>query len=205
MSTETYWNHNTAFHDELVADAARRGGRALDVGCGDGLLVERLSSVCQEVVGVEVDAATARRARTRLAGIDGATVSTADVLEPSVGERLGTFQTVTCVATLHHLPLEDALRALASFVTPGGRLQVIGLAARSSVWDWLLAAVGVVPSWVVSRWHGGAAETGVPVAEPRESLGQIRAAARHLLPGARVRRRRYWRYSHTWDRPGRAL
>lgn len=27
---ESYWNHNTAFHDELVADAKLRGGRVLE-------------------------------------------------------------------------------------------------------------------------------------------------------------------------------
>ena len=57
-SAATYWNHNSAFHGELVADAARRGGRALDVGCGEGLLVQRLAAVCEEAVGIEADPAT---------------------------------------------------------------------------------------------------------------------------------------------------
>jgi 2-polyprenyl-3-methyl-5-hydroxy-6-metoxy-1,4-benzoquinol methylase len=38
IEMQSYWNHNTAFHDELVADAKVRGGRVLDIGCGDGLL-----------------------------------------------------------------------------------------------------------------------------------------------------------------------
>ena len=31
-SAATYWNHNSAFHDELVADAARRAGTAGEIG-----------------------------------------------------------------------------------------------------------------------------------------------------------------------------
>ena len=69
-----YWNHNTAFRRELVANAARRCGRALDIGCGDGLLVSRLRSVCEEIIVVEVDPNAARRARVRLTGLDGTEV-----------------------------------------------------------------------------------------------------------------------------------
>ena len=39
-----YWNHNVAFQRRIVRDAALRGGSALDVGCGDGLLLERVAA-----------------------------------------------------------------------------------------------------------------------------------------------------------------
>mgnify|MGYP000751053054 CR=1 FL=1 len=120
-SAATYWNHNAAFHDELVADAARRAGRALDVGCGEGLLVQRLAAVCEEAVGIEADPATVERARARLAGVRGAVVRRADALDPVLRGEVGVFRTVTCVAALHHLPLEEGLRALSGFVTPGDR------------------------------------------------------------------------------------
>ena len=51
------WNHNSAYYPELVSDAALRGGSALDVGCGDGTLLELLAGVCEHVVGVEADPA----------------------------------------------------------------------------------------------------------------------------------------------------
>jgi protein-L-isoaspartate O-methyltransferase len=41
----------------------------LDVGCGDGLLVSRLSQVCNHATGVEPHAPSAERARQRLGGI----------------------------------------------------------------------------------------------------------------------------------------
>ncbi len=199
-SPESYWNHNAAFHDELVADAAARGGRALDAGCGEGLLLSRLADVCEEVVGVEVDAATASRARSRLGEVPGACVRQADLLQGTKG--LGTFQTVTCVAALHHLPLEAGLRVLGKLVAPGGRLLVIGLAANRGLADWTVSALSIVPNWVSGRLHHETRDIGVPVARPRESLRQIRAVARQILPGACIRRRRYFRYSLSWDRPG---
>ena len=203
-SAATYWNHNAAFHDELVADAARRAGRALDVGCGEGMLVQRLAAVCEEAVGIEADPATVARARARLAGVRGAVVRRADVLDPALRGEVGVFRTVTCVAVLHHLPLEEGLRALSGFVAPGGRLCVVGLAADEGLGDRALSALSVLPNWVASRWHREVRDIGVPVAAPRESLREIRAVAAHVLPGCRLRRRMYWRYSLTWDRPGAA-
>lgn len=203
-SAATYWNHNAAFHDEFVADAARRGGRALDVGCGEGLLVQRLAAVCEEAVGIEADPATVERARARLAGVRGAVVRRADALDPALRGEVGVFRTVTCVAVLHHLPLEEGLRALSGFVAPGGRLCVVGLAADEGLGDRALSALSVLPNWVASRWHREVRDIGVPVAPPRESLREIRAVAARVLPGCRLRRRMYWRYRLTWDRPGAA-
>lgn len=199
---EEYWNHNVAFHDELVADAAARGGRALDVGCGEGLLVQRLARVCDEVVGIEVDPATAERARARWDGSAGATVLCADVLDPVSTRGLGVFQTVTCVAVLHHLPLEAGLERLAGLVAPGGRLIVVGLAANRSAWDWIVSGLSILPIRAASRLHGETRDIGVPVVRAREPLAEIRRAAARALPGARVRRRFYYRYTLTWDRPG---
>lgn len=196
-----YWNHNVAFHRELVRDATVRGGRALDVGCGDGLLVHELAGVCREVVGAERDPEALSRARRRLAGSPSARVLDADIMDPAVPERLGRFETVTCVAVLHHLPLEAGLARLGELVAPGGRLIVVGLAASRSSWDWLLPGLSVIPIRVASRWHHETRDIGVRTARPRESLRQIRTAARRLLPGARVRRRFYYRYTLVWDRP----
>lgn len=204
VSAETYWNHNTAFHGELVADAARRGGRALDVGCGDGLLVACLAQVCEEVTGIDTDVAALARARARLAGVDTATVRQVDVLDAGCAP-LGVFDTVTCVAVLHHLPLERGLERLASLVTPGGRLLVIGLAANRGTTDWLLSGLSLVPVCVASYLHHETRDVGVRTAAPQQSLREIRSVAARVLPGCRVRRRFYYRYSLVWDRPtGRA-
>ena len=135
--TADYWNHNTAFHQEVVRDAGRRGGRALDVGCGEGLLSARLAGVCREVIGIDSDERALARAQRRLERTPNARVLAHDIMDPDLPGRLGAFETVTCVAVLHHLPLEEGLAALGALVAPGGRLIVVGLAADKSPWDWI--------------------------------------------------------------------
>ncbi|WP_232023224.1 class I SAM-dependent methyltransferase [Actinomyces viscosus] len=198
---ENYWNHNVAFHRRIVRDAGLRGGRALDVGCGDGLLLARLAAVCRRVVGIDADEQAVARSRHRLARVPQAEARLDDAMDPALPERIGTFETVTCVATLHHLPLKPALRRLGGLVAPGGRLIVVGLAASKSPWDWMLSALAVLPLRVIGALRRETRDVGVVTAPPRESLGEIRAAASRVLPGARVRRRFYYRYTLVWERP----
>ncbi len=198
---EEYWNHNVAFHRRIVRDAALRGGRVLDVGCGDGLLLSRLATVCRRAVGLETDEQAVARARRRLEQTPQVEVLLDDVMDPDPPKRIGIFETVSCVATLHHLPLEPALVRLGELLAPGGRLIVVGLAANRSLWDWTLSALAVLPLSVVGALHREMPDVGVITCPPRESLAEIRAAASRRLPGAGIRRCFYYRYTLIWDCP----
>ena len=65
-----YWNHNTAYHPWVVGIAAKHRGDVLDVGCGEGLLAQRLAPVSWSVTGIEPDPATADRAVRRVTDLD---------------------------------------------------------------------------------------------------------------------------------------
>ena len=203
--TNDYWNHNVAFHRRIVRDTALRGGSALDVGCGDGLLLARLATVCRRVVGLEPDEQAVARARGRLKQIPQAEVLLDDVMDPDLPQRIGTFETVSCVATLHHLPLEPALARLSELVAPGGRLIIVGLAANRGLWDWVLSALAVLPLRMIGALRRERSDIGVVTRPPRESLAEIRAAASRMLPEARIRRRFYYRYTLIWDHPTEVL
>ena len=200
-----YWNHNVAFHRRIVRDAALRGGNALDVGCGDGLLLAHLATVCRCVVGLDPDVQVVARARRRLEQNPQAEVLLDDVMDPDLPQRIGTFKTVSCVATLHHLPLEPAMARLSELVAPGGRLIVVGLAANGSLWDWVLSALAVLPLRVVGTLRRETPDIGVVTRPPRQTLAEIRAAASRMLPGATIRRRFYYRYTLIWDRPAQGV
>ena len=72
----TYWTHNTAYHNWILKHAENRS-HVLDVGCGDGLLVQRLSKVCAHVIGIDPHAESVEKAKRRL--IDTANASVAAV------------------------------------------------------------------------------------------------------------------------------
>jgi SAM-dependent methyltransferase len=194
---ETYWNHNTAYHPWILRVLGRRP-RVLDVGCGDGLLVERLASVSDHVVGLEPDPPTAARARSRLAGIG----NTEIVDDGFLAYRPeAPFDAVVFVASLHHIGLADGIRRAVDLLAPGGVLVVVGLARNSSVADWVRSAASIPVNLIAGRIHSERHDVGVPVADPEESYADLRRAVREQLPGARWRYGLHYRYLLRWTAP----
>ncbi|MFC4128510.1 class I SAM-dependent methyltransferase [Nocardia rhizosphaerae] len=192
MPTDPYWNHNTRYHPWILEQVPAHARTALDIGCGDGLLARKLATHCDAVLGVDVDDAVLATAP-----------AAANVhLELADFRDLDdTFDMVTAVATLHHVPLHEGLAALRHLVAPGGTLAIVGLWKMHPLTDFhylpLLPAIHGM-DWWHRRSRGGPAAV---VRDAQESLAQIRAATTELLPGARVRRRLMWRYTLVWRRP----
>lgn len=195
-----YWNHNTAYHRWIARVAAERGHRdLLDVGCGDGLLLERLAPTMRSATGVEPDAAAFAHARARLADTQNVTLVQSDFA--AFTPEAARFDLITFVASLHHLPLREALRHAAGLLRPGGDLLVVGLAANRSPLDWAASGLSLPLVRLGSLLHRETRDIGVPVTAPHESLAEIRSVARAVIPGARVRRGLYYRYLLRWTKP----
>lgn len=201
IEMQSYWNHNTAFHDELVADAKIRGGRVLDIGCGDGLLLQRLAPFVEQVVGIDPDAKAIAWAQTRLAATPNVSLVQGDFLSSPVPSPQERYATITCVAALHHMELGAALLKMRQVLAPGGRLLAVGLAADKSIMDVVISGLLVLPIRFMDRFHGGMQDAGVRIADPEQSLSEIRAVAHEVIPGASIRRRFYYRYLMLWEKP----
>lgn len=195
-----YWNHNTAYHREVLAAVPHRDSRVLDVGCGDGLLLQKLATKAAAVTGIDPDASAVSRARARIVTTANAHVFEGDVLTSSEldGKR---FDLITCVATLHHMPLTAALERMRELLAPGGRLRVVGLSANKTVVDWIISGALVLPIRVMSKIHNESDYPGMATEQPQESLADIRRTAAMVLPGSRIRRRFYYRYTLDWTKP----
>lgn len=199
------WSHNDAYARFVLrhARAVRRHGghTAVDVGCGTGNLLQRLSVVFPKTVGIEPDADTAAIAELRFRG------STVEVQRRPFGaEHRYAYDLIVFVASLHHLPLKTALEDAKSALRPRGRIVIVGVAnetsadaARSWVSLLLNPLVGLVRH--PSRANGYPVHMQAPTAEPSESFDEIRAIATGLLPGIRMRRRLFWRYTASWEPP----
>jgi SAM-dependent methyltransferase len=207
ISSAHPWSHNEDYSPWILRHARlvrRRGGdRALDVGCGTGLLLHRLARVMPEVVGIEPDGLAAARARATVAKVDNATVCEAP-FDPGIFDH-ASFDLVTFVAVLHHLPLAQTLQAARNLVRPGGRLVIVGLARetpadlpRSMASLLLNPVVGLIlhPRRAVEVPESMTA----PTAEPTESFDQVATIARKMLPGVKIRRGLFWRYKAVWVR-----
>lgn len=181
------WNHNIHYHDEVLRAIPPGCRRALDAGCGRGELTVKLAERCRDVTGI--DRAPFDRADSRIVWVGG------DLMTHPL--PAGAFDFVSAVAVLHHLPLRPALERLRTLVAPGGVLVVIGLYRLDTVADYAIGCMAAPVSWILRKWRGEPT-VGAPILDPQEILGEIRAAAREILPGAVVRRRFFFRYSLIW-------
>lgn len=190
MNRDPYWNHNTYYQPWVLAQVPPGARTALDIGCGDGLLARKLAGRVPDVLGVDVDGGV-------LAGA--AEAANVSYEQADFRDMSGTFDFVTAVASLHHVPVEEGLQALERLVAPGGTLAVVGLWKMSACADYAyIPLVPLIRAMDLARIKGGPA---APVRDPEETLTRIRGAADAILPGAKIRRRLLWRYTLLWHKP----
>ncbi|WP_424862344.1 class I SAM-dependent methyltransferase [Streptomyces sp. MMS24-I29] len=195
------WDHNAHFHRWILRRLPRRCDRALDVGCGSGDLARLLTTRAGRVHAIDADPDIVTRARERTAPDVPVTFT---VAEAPAGMPAGPYDVITCVAAVHHLPFTDALTGFRERLAPGGTLVVVGLAREETAVDHLLALVSsplnAATGWIRNR--GRRAPRPVSMTAATRPAGmtyrEIVREARDVLPGAKARRRLFWRYTLVW-------
>ncbi|MEW2625703.1 class I SAM-dependent methyltransferase [Streptomyces sp. NPDC048106] len=195
------WDHNAHYHPWLLRQLPKRFGRALDVGCGAGELARLLAARAERVEAVDTDAEILERARELGGAFENVrhTLGAApDALPP------GPYDVITCVAVLHHLPFTEALTRFRAELAPGGTLVVVGCARDEDVRGAASLPLNPLFGWVKNRGRAAVRRPvtmTAPTRQPEMDFSEIAGQARRLLPGARLRRGFFWRYTLVWRAP----
>ena len=114
----------------VAARQPLRGARVLDVGCGGGLLAEAMARNGARVLGLDLSAELIDIAKLhRLESKQNGAVLDLDyrvqAIEALADAEPGTFDAVTCMEMLEHVPEPGSIvEACARLLKPGGRLFV---------------------------------------------------------------------------------
>lgn len=199
------WSHNDAYLPLVLRQARcvqRAGGtRALDVGCGSGNLIAKLTTVFTDVTGVEPDPRIGEMAEARFQEQPNVRIARIP-FERATGE----YDLISMVAVLHHLPLTPTLLTARRMLRPGGRLVVVGVAREDRGGAALSTASMVLNPLVGVLSHRGRPSdrpTGMtaPTTAATQTFPEIRAAAQRVMPGITMHRGLFWRYLATWSAP----
>lgn len=146
-----WWDPNSEFRplhdinplrlDFIDQRASLKGKRVLDVGCGGGILAESMAERGAVVTGIDMGEAPLAVARLHLKE-SGRSVNYERITAEELAAREpGTFDVVTCMEMLEHVPdPASTIVACATLVKPGGH--VFFSTINRNPKSWLFAIVG---------------------------------------------------------------
>ena len=204
------WSHNAYYERFLMRQLPTPCTRVLDVGCGAGGFAGELARRVEHVDAIDRSAVMIEAAKQAVPA--NVRCILGDVLEQPLPDA--TYDAIVSISTLHHMPLEEVLPVLARALRPGGVIAAVALPRPDLVRELpveLAAVLGQRVFGIMFRllrvggrrsWYAVEATHDVmPVLDPPLTTRQVRARVATILPGARVRRLVFWRYSLVWRKP----
>ncbi len=171
---------------DAAVDAVPFGGRVLEIGCGEGLVLERLLGRADEVIGVDLDERKIGSARARLPGPPRLRLECADAFAFLSTQPEASFDAALLVDTLSAFDTADQVRLLGELtrvLRPGGAL-IVKAIDTSPRWKASLSRrlSGFVCGALRMSLSAGQRFTYLPSAELADALERAGAAAtiRHL-------------------------
>jgi SAM-dependent methyltransferase len=197
LKQNEYWNHNTAYHNWIISNIKGKD-KILDVGCGDGLLVYKLATVCKQVIGIDTHLPSIEKSKRRLKEYNNASILKVG-FEDFNGE-IKSFDAIIFVASLHHMDLDFCIDRSKELLKPNGKLLVVGLAKPYSILDKIIEIVRFVPVKIGDLVHNVKGDVGAPIVDWKESLNDIRNIAKNKLPNSKIKQALYYRYLLIWEK-----
>jgi ubiquinone/menaquinone biosynthesis C-methylase UbiE len=208
----THSDHNGYYHDRLLLQHLPASfDRALDVGCGVGDFARRLAERAEQVDAIDVSPRMITAARASSDNPPNVHWILGDVLASNL--ELGSYDAVTAIASLHHLPLESGLTRSVEVLRPGGTLVVLGLAKARALSDYAVGTLALAIDPLIGIWKSTGKQSEpptngsamrIPIKDPKDpkpTLTEICNAACRVLPGSRVCRQLSFRYMLMWHKP----
>lgn len=108
--------------DWIARQAPLAGQQVLDVGCGGGILAEAMARQGAEVLGIDLATKSLKVAQLHALESGLSNISYREVaVEALAAERPASFDVVTCMEMLEHVPdPASVVKACAELVKPGG-------------------------------------------------------------------------------------
>jgi|RhiMetdeSRZDD1v2_1073273.scaffolds.fasta_scaffold839475_2 SAM-dependent methyltransferase len=183
-----------------------RAKRAIDIGCGDGVVTRALASRGIHVLGVDFSPGMIELARARTAPSLPVEYRQLEAMTGDLPDNA--FDVVVSVAALHHMHLAEVVGRLARLVVPGGTLLLQDVMNRRGLLQWPMNATAAItrrarelithsrtPPQVTTLYLAHGAN------EQYLDVSSVASVYRTLLPSAHVFTHLEWRYSVVWHRP----
>ncbi|MBJ6984264.1 bifunctional 2-polyprenyl-6-hydroxyphenol methylase/3-demethylubiquinol 3-O-methyltransferase UbiG [Luteimonas sp. MC1750] len=162
--------------DYVAARRALAGAKVLDVGCGGGLLSEAMARTGADVTAIDLADDLVRVGRLHALESGLKIDYRVQAVEALAAEAAGTFDVVTCMEMLEHVPDPGAIiQACATLLRPGGKLFVSTLNRTPAAF-----ALAIVGAEYVARLLPRGTHQYRDFIRPSELAGWLREAGLEL-------------------------
>ena len=197
MKEIPYWNHNTAYYKWIKQQTADCKS-ILDIGCGDGSLIAYLDDGSKNLTGIDSDRFCISKANleNRSANTQFICCSFDDY------ETKHIFDAIIFVASIHHMDMAAAVEKAKTLLSLNGFLIVVGLAKPSSIFDYAVEMLRILPCKIIStfRQMQSSEYLNIPVSYHLPSFNEVRDISSRMLPCSVIKYGLYYRYLLKWTK-----
>jgi len=201
------WGHNNHYHKFLLSKIPSKCKNALDIGCGTGSFARLLAERSDHVLALDLSPISVELAKEHSKDYDNVNYELAEVIAYDFPDDH--FDCIASVATFHHLPLEEMLIKIKKALRKNGVLMILDLYKFSGIGDVPVNMVAIPMNIIMKRIKNNhiheskevqKAWEGHDVLEHYLTIKDIRKICNSVIPGARIKRHIYWRYSIIWTK-----
>ena len=211
LLTERHGSVSDIYRNYLIQQLPPHFENALEIGCGIGEFARLLATRARSVVAIDLSPQMIRLAKSRSANYPNIEYLQGDVMSlalPAEG-----YDCIVTMATLHHLPLGDALLKMKEALKSNGVLIIHDLVAAEGLVENVRSALAYPVSVARRFWKTGRLRAPREVREAwaehgkgevYQTLHGVREMCMQYLPEARIRRHLLWHYTVVWHKHGAA-
>jgi 2-polyprenyl-3-methyl-5-hydroxy-6-metoxy-1,4-benzoquinol methylase len=208
---ERYGSVSDIYGNYLIQQLPPNFENALEIGCGTGEFTRLLATRARSIVAIDLSSQMIRLAKSQSANCRNVEYLQGDVMRISL--PAGEYDCIVSMATLHHLPLVEALLKMKAALKPNGVLIIHDLVAAAGIVEYARSVLAYPVSVARRFWKTG------QMRAPREvrevwaehgrdevylTLAEVREMCRRYFPEARIERHLLWRYTVVWHKRGAA-
>lgn len=200
------WDHNRHYHKYLLKHLDNNIELSIDIGCGKGEFASQLIEKSNKVIGIDLSDEMIKMARN-VNTSEKIDYIAADVMEMELENDK--YDCIASIATAHHLPMRELMLKAKTALKQHGTFLILDLYYAGNLLDKLIEGLAVPCNIIMMlAIEGRLRPSKEEIDAWREhgkhdrylTLKEVKELCNEIMPGAKVKRHFYWRYSIVWKK-----